>query len=678
MSVVVIFGGTVEGRRICEALKMTGLTIHVCVATEYGADLLLEDCDTKVHVGRMDQEQIRNYLDETGPGMVIDATHPYAALVTENIAAACAALHVPVIRVVRRQEENGAGYQEKDMLFVDDVEEAVDYLQGSTGKIFITTGSKELAHFTRLSDYQDRCIARVLPVPSVIEGCSRLGFSGRNIIGMQGPFSEELNYCMLKQTGCRFLVTKDSGKEGGYQEKCKAAFRAGAKVIVIRRPKEEQAAFENSGNRVMELEEAVGFIKNYFGLKEKRRVYLIGTGPGAGELLTAQARNALMECDVIIGAGRILETCAGITQKPVFETYRKEEIAEFLNKNEGYEKAALVYSGDIGFYSGAKGIRELLAGYEIVPVSGISSPVYFLNKIGVPWEQVPLVSCHGQERSLIPVLLEKGKTCALLGRPAGAKEGEISQICKTLLEFGMEKARLTVGERLSYPEERILTGSPRELMGQRIDSLSILYMEYDDRRNHGIVPGIADEAFIRGKVPMTKQGVRVLSLSALKLRRDSVVFDVGAGTGSVSVEAALLCPEGKVFAIEKNPEAVALLDENRRKFGAENLKVVEGTAPECLKQLPAPSHVFIGGSGGRLIEIIKAAREKNVHVRFVINAITLETLAELEKIREAYPEYGEMNIMQVSLSACKVLSGYHMMKGENPVYIASFGGKCDE
>lgn len=678
MSVVVIFGGTVEGRRICEALKMTGLTIHVCVATEYGADLLLEDDDTKVHVGRMDQEQIRSYLAQTDPRMVIDATHPYAALVTENIAAACAALHVPVIRVVRKQDESGVGYQEKDMLFVDDVEEAVEYLQGSTGKIFITTGSKELAHFTRLPDYQNRCIARVLPVSSVIESCSRLGFSGRNIIGMQGPFSEELNYCMLKQTGCRFLVTKDSGKEGGYQEKCKAAFRAGVKVIVIRRPKAEQAAFANSGNRVMELEEAVGFIKNYFGLKEKRTVYLIGTGPGAGELLTAQARSALTECDVIIGAGRILETCAGITQKPVFETYRKEEIAEFLNENEGYGKAALVYSGDIGFYSGAKGIRELLAGYEIVPVSGISSPVYFLNKIGVPWEQVPLVSCHGQERSLIPVLLEKGKVCALLGRSAETQEGEIIRICRTLLDFGMEKTRLTVGERLSYPEERILTGSPRELIDQSIASLSILYMEYDGRRNQGIAPGIEDEAFIRGKVPMTKQGVRVLSLSALKLKRDSVVFDVGAGTGSVSVEAALLCPEGKVFAIEKNPEAVTLLDENRRKFGAENLKVVEGTAPECLKQLPVPSHVFIGGSGGRLIEIIKAARGKNAHVRFVINAITLETLAELAKIREAYPEYGEMNIMQVSLSACKVLSGYHMMKGENPVYIASFGGKCDE
>lgn len=671
MSTVVIFGGTVEGRRICEALKRTELMLHVCVATEYGADLLLEDSRTKVHVGRMDKEQIKDFLRQISPQLVVDATHPYAALVTENIAGACTELQVPVIRVVREQDKSSAAYGE-DILYVDHVDEAVDYLQESTGKIFITTGSKELEHFTRLSDYQERCIARVLPVPSVIESCSRLGFSGRNLIAMQGPFSEEMNYCMLKQADCRFLVTKDSGKEGGYQEKCKAAMRAGAKVIVIRRPGVEQTVFGADNSSVMEFYEAVNYIKNYFGIEEKRAVYLIGVGPGAEELMTAEARKCLLECDVMIGAGRILEACGRIAQKPVFESYRKEEIVKFLNENKSYRKAALVYSGDIGFYSGAKGIRELLSGYEVIPVCGISSPVYLLNKIGVAWDQVPLVSCHGQERNLISILLEEGKVCALLGK-SSSEGGEVSGICKTLLDFGMEGVKLTVGERLSYPEERILTGSPGELADRSFDALSVLYMEYDHVREHRPVPGIADEVFVRGKVPMTKRGVRTLSLSALELSKDSVVYDVGAGTGSVSVEAALLCREGRVFAIERNPEAVELLYENRRKFRAENLEIVEGTAPECLNRLPAPTHVFIGGSGGHLAEIIKAVREKNPHVRFVLNAITLETLAELPGIRKEYPEYREMDIMQASLSACQVLGGYHMMKGENPVYIVSFG-----
>ncbi len=673
MSTVIIFGGTVEGRRICEALKGTGLMMHVCVATEYGADLLLEDGCTKVHVGRMDREQIRDYLKKVGPGMVIDATHPYAALATENIAGACAELQIAVIRVVRGQDENNI-CGDNDFLFVDHVDEAVDYLERTTGKILITTGSKELEHFTRLTDYRGRCVVRVLPLPSVIEDCQRLGFSGKNIIAMQGPFSQEMNVCMLKQTDCKYLITKDSGREGGYHEKCEAALRAGVKVIVIRRPAENGGLLKK-GQKAMGLKEAVSYVKDYFGFKEKRRVYLIGAGPGAEELLTADAKGCLQKCDVLIGAGRILETCRKITQKPVFETCRREEIVKFLNENKGYENAALVYSGDIGFHSGAKGIRELLPEYEVIPVCGISSPVYFLNKIGVPWDQVPLVSCHGQECNLISILLEKGRVCALLGKSSGQREGEVSRICKTLLDFGMEDTRLTVGERLSYQEERIITGSPGELAGQSFDSLSVLYMEYDHAGQSAMVPGIEDEAFIRGRVPMTKRGIRVLSLSALGLARDSIVYDVGAGTGSISVEAALLCPWGKVFAIERNPEAAELLSANKRKFRAENLEIVQGTAPECLEGLPGPTHAFIGGSGGHLAEIIQAVRDKNPQVRFVLNAVTMETLSELWRIREKYPEYSRMEMMQAVLSTCQVLSGYHMMKGENPVYIVSFGGK---
>ncbi len=185
--------------------------------------------------------------------------------------------------------------------------------------------------------------------------------------------------------------------------------------------------------------------------------------------------------------------------------------------------------------------------------------------------------------------------------------------------------------------------------------------------------GIPDSEFIRGEVPMTKQEVRILSVAKLQLDKASVVYDIGAGTGSVSIEAATQCTDGRVYAIEKAPEGISLIDANRKKFNIGNIELVEGTAPQCMERLPAPTHVFIGGSGGRLVDIIKAVRKKNPKVRFVLNVVTLETMGELMKLQSLFPEYADMEVIQVSVSRAKVLGSHHLMRAENPVCIAAFG-----
>lgn len=187
--------------------------------------------------------------------------------------------------------------------------------------------------------------------------------------------------------------------------------------------------------------------------------------------------------------------------------------------------------------------------------------------------------------------------------------------------------------------------------------------------------GIPDSEFICGKVPMTKEEIRILSVVKLRLDEDSVVYDIGAGTGSVSVEMAGLCENGTVYAIEKNPEGVSLIDANRKKFNVKNIEIIKNVAPECLENLPVPTHVFIGGSGGHLIEIIRKVKEKNSKVRVVLNAVTLETMAQLQEIKVQFPEYGDMEIIQVGVSRSKALGQHHLMCAENPVYIVSFGGR---
>lgn len=172
---------------------------------------------------------------------------------------------------------------------------------------------------------------------------------------------------------------------------------------------------------------------------------------------------------------------------------------------------------------------------------------------------------------------------------------------------------------------------------------------------------------------MTKEEVRCVSLSKLQLSEDSICYDVGAGTGSVSVEMALRASSGKVFAIEKKEDAVELLKENKRKFAVDNLEIIQGTAPEAMETLPVPTHAFIGGSSGNLKEIVALLLQKNPQVRIVINCITLETVSEALQVMKEFA-FSETEVVQLCASRSKEIGRYHMMMGENPIYIITCAG----
>ena len=654
---IVVFGGTIEGRLIAEAFQNTKLNIHICVATEYGAELLPDSYNIHIHQGRMNEVEMEKFLSGLSAAYCLDATHPYAAEVTENIYNACKNIGLTYIRVLRKEGNIDCDNQ---VIYKESIDEAVTFLNETRGNILITTGSRDLEKYTSIVNYKERCFARVLPTLSVIEKCKELGFEGKNVIAMQGPFSEELNYCLLKQIDASWMVTKNSGKEGGYQQKCEAALRAGVNIIVIGR-------VEEKADEVKDLAETIDYIKKKYGLEDKRKVYLIGMGPGSQNLLTKEAEECINKCDVVIGAKRVLDICP--VKKPFYQSYIKEDILSFIEEHFEYKNIAIVYSGDIGFYSGAKGMNEILNKYEVYHISGISSPVYFLNKLGIAWDDVNLVSCHGKNINLISLIRDNEKVCTLLG-----KKNAVSNICKKLIEFGMSDIRITVGERLSYNNEKITTGVPVDFIDKEVDILSIILFE-NTKPCGKTGYGIKDYEFIRGNVPMTKEEIRVISLSKLGLKRDSILYDIGAGTGSVSIEAALQCSEGTVYAIEKNSEGIDLIIENRNKFKTENIEIVKGMAPDCMEDLPKPSHAFIGGSSGRIIDIIRAVRAKNEDVRFVINAVTLETLAMVEDIKFEFPQYENMEIVQINVARSKALGKYHLMSAENPVYIISFGGE---
>lgn len=658
MGRIVVFGGTSEGRKFAEAFSGCELEIFLCVVSEYGASLLPEEGNIHVHTGAMDQSAMEEFLRGISPEYCLDATHPYAVEASENIHACCNHLGIPCIRIARKQEYLESG----DVYYKDSIDEAVEFLQNTEGKIFLTTGSKNLDKFTLLENYKERCVARVLPTLEIVKKCKELGFEGKNLIGMQGPFTKEMNFLMLKESDAAWMVTKNSGKAGGFLEKCEAARKAGVKILVIGRKTEEN-------KNQMKLFEAIEFIQGKYHIKNKRQVYLVGIGVGDARYMTRQAREILEECDVVIGAKRMLAACNFQKTKPQFESYKKQEIVKFLNLHKEYNKIGIVYSGDVGFYSGAKGMRELLKAYEVHQITGISSPIFFLNQLNIPWEHVRLVSCHGQNGNLMQEIKGHAKVCTLLG-----KEDTIRNISRELLKFGMEQVKITVGENLSYPTERVITGYPKDFLKKDVDSLSVALFENKDYQKEN-QSGISDEEFFRGQVPMTKGEVRAIALRKLQLQKDSIVYDIGAGTGSISIEAAKICKEGKVYAIERKEEAVELLEKNQYQFQACNMEIVKGEAPSVFADLEAPTHAFIGGSNGKIKEILKEIQKKNPKVRVVISVIAIETIAEIERLEGEYPD---MEIVQIQISKAQKLGRYHLMKGQNPVYLFSFGGKDKE
>lgn len=645
-----VFAGTTEGRRITEFLARNGIKVTVSMATEYGMAVIEESENVRVDSirGVMEMaEEMREY------DVVVDATHPYAVRKSAHIKEACDISGCPLIRITRP-----GSTETKEVVTVPDTKSAAEYLACKSGNILVATGSNELAEFTSIPGYKERVFARVLSIPSVAEKCSRLGFEGKNLICMEGPFSEELNYAMLKHVGAEYLVTKDSGSAGGFDEKIAAASRAGVKVIVIGRPTEKDG---------VSPEEAEELLSKIFSIRDpsvgRRLVTIAGIGIGNTDGITFEVLNAIADADLAIGASRMLGSVdVGDADKHV--EYRSEKIADYIDGNPRYRKVVVLMSGDTGYYSGAKGLIGKLdrEKYDVRVLPGISSVSYFFSRIGSSWDDVFLTSAHGRDCNLVGLSKRHRKVFTLL-----SGGDSVRSMCSDLIKYDLRNVTVTVGQDLGSPEEKITVGKPYELADREFGELCVALIENMEASDKNPI-SMPDEDFIRGDAPMTKSEIRSLSVAKLKLCSDSVVYDVGAGTGSVSVEMASVAVSGRVFAIEKDESAASLISLNCKKFGTPNVTVVKGEAPEAMAELPAPTHAFIGGSTGKLKDIVDALIEKNPKVRIVITSVTLETLAETVRCMKD-PNVFEEETLCVNISKARMAGSYHLMTAQNPVYI---------
>ncbi len=516
MNKILIFGGTSEGRRLSEFLRSKNVNHIVSVATEYGSTLLNAvpgDSETdqdghgpapEVLVGRLNADEMRELFRKKEIGLAVDATHPYAREATENIRHAAKEAGIPCLRLVRDaglpdecsdpEDDvflNKAGFR---LIRFENAAECAAYLETVPGHVLLTTGSKDLSVFCSKEDLRNRLTVRVLPVQESLGLCEKAGLKGHQITAMQGPFSAKMNLALIEECGALFLVTKDGGKTGGFPEKYQAAREAGIVLCVIGRPAEEEGcSYEEVCRRIFD------FLKTEDSLPE---ISLIGCGMGVSTELTVAAANALERADIVFGSPRLINNLAN--GKKAVPEYRPEEIIPVLKEalrpdaDPPVSSAAVLFSGDVGFYSGAGRLYESLkreqeAGTlraELRLYPGISSIEALAARCGLSWEHAQILSLHGRktdasaESEMINAVRSGRLTFLIL---SGA--GDLSWIGSRLIAHGFSDAKIYVGYNLAGPDEEVRILAPKECLDIEKKGQYSIFIQTTDA-----VPAVQEEA----------------------------------------------------------------------------------------------------------------------------------------------------------------------------------------
>ena len=679
MNKIIIFGGTTEGRILSEALSRASVYHTVSVTSDYGNSLITPNEYAEVLTGRMDLDAMCGFLKKREyeqDDIVVDATHPYAVAVTSNIKEAVSDTGCRLIHIKRSGEEGFDGdrndAQNEKVHFYDDPEECFGSLDDTEGNILLTTGSKELAAYRDIvsPETHHRTYVRVIPSADSLKICEDCGIEPSRIIAMQGPFGVNINEALIEQFDIRHMVTKQSGTAGGYDDKLKACRQSGIACHVIRRPAEDAGVTVREAYRMI-TGRPLCDERTDDNTDASRIITLAGYGMGESRTVTEEVRRAIEDADVCFGARRLTDH---LTVSVKYPAYLAPDIIAILKDHPEYRRVVILFSGDSGFYSGAgsveRDVREWDPEAAIRILPGISSIACLAALTAESYDDAAVFSLHGRNSAfrlheLTELIRYNRKTYVLL-----SGDGDVRSLGERLKNAAPE-CRITVGENLSYETEKVTELTPEEAMHFTCDGILTALVINTGYESRPLIRVLQDDDLIRGKVPMTKECIRHESVIRLKLREGDIVYDIGGGTGSVALEAASLHPSLKVYTIERNAEAAGLIRQNIEALHMDNVHLIEGEAPAVLTGLDTPDAVFIGGSAGKLAEILMSVHMKGSGIRYVITSVSLETSGALNSFIE---EQGidDADIIQMQVSDIRTVGSHHMMQAQNPVMICSF------
>ena len=410
------------------------------------------------------------------------------------------------------------------------------------------------------------------------------------------------------------------------------------------------------------------------------RLTVAGIGPGEADYILPAVIKKMKKAHTVIAAKRILPVLKKLCQdvnseadsensKPVFLAMGKikdtlEQIGEILSKG---QDVVMAVSGDPLMYSLYRTICNdpISEGWEVDLIPGVGSLQMLGAAFGETMEEALIISVHGRAKtagSIALAVAENPKVFFLCSKEQGP--AWLSQI---MLDYHMDHVTVCAGANLSYEDELLESGIPEEMVQKEFPSLCVAMIKNPEP--HQIVRPcfLSDEDFERDKTPMTKEEIRVLILHKMKLHPDDIVWDIGAGTGSVSIECARQVPFGTVHSVERNETAVKLIYKNKEKFSADNLFIYEGDAAKTACTLPEPDKVFIGGSGKELSQILETIAAFPKKIKVVISAVTIETIAEANELLGKYDT--DFDVIQATVGRGRKIGNYHIMDTNNPVMI---------
>lgn len=420
------------------------------------------------------------------------------------------------------------------------------------------------------------------------------------------------------------------------------------------------------------------------------RLHIVGVGPGGRQFLTPAAYKVVEDAGVLVGGKNALNLFQEEDKIKYLVDGNIKELPDLIKRELAGNDVAVLVSGDPGIFSLLTYLLKYFPRKKINVVPGISSVQLAFSKMGMPWHDAIIFSLHGRcKEEVLPSILEKVRqNCklAILMDPRYSPQ----QLARFLLESGIaaEPKIMLIAEKLCSEQEQIIeTGLEKApfLAGTFENCVVIITGEqsnkdlaqaqgiqppfYSSEVWQSVTPGIPDRYFTRGKVPMTREEIRSLVMAKARLQYDSCVIDIGSGTGSLAVEAALLAPQGTVYSVEKNNEALGLIRANANKFGLKNLIVVPGEAPEALRNIPQVDRLIIGGSGGKLAEILQVIPKiLKPGGRLVMTAVTLETL-NMGSSTLAKMKLRDLEVISAAITKAEPVGDFHLWKGSNPVYI---------
>ncbi len=450
---VLIFGGTTEGRLLAKRLQEYGISHTVSVATEYGEKIELLDGEADVLVGRKSHVQMADLLHKQDYCAVVDATHPFATAVSKEIREACAQTRTPYLRLSRNTQDASG---RSNCICVDSVKEAAKALNEIAGNILILTGSRDLAELSDEIADRSRLFVRVLPNAESIAKCEVAGFDGKHIIAMQGPFSAQMNESLIKEVNAQAILTKESGREGGFFDKIEAAAACKIATVVIRNPEAGVVADEN-GSRdsalcMNEVFEQILSLTNTTIDPKETCVTLAGTGPGDARFHTLELEEAIKDADILFGAESVVSRLH-FTNGPVVPYYTGDQIAAYLKEHPVYRHALVAFSGDISVSSGAAKAADVLSdeGFAIEKISGISSVTIFAQKCNLRLEECRVISAHGRDCDVAGFVQKNEHLIVLVSNAEGANE---------ILQTLSENVSVTAGCELGTDQELIVSLAP--------------------------------------------------------------------------------------------------------------------------------------------------------------------------------------------------------------------------